>query len=672
MHSFLYGLIELFFFLGFWAGLGYLIYLFFSKRKQITSTELKKVAFPKKMGWTIGVVVLAYNVFLYEVFQSNGTIPGIGWGLFIMATLGALLFAFPSKKRTSLAYTLTILGSISGLAGALQANEFIQSFNLAVTQLSLLGLLLLYILPGVQWEGLWILKSIWHSILQGIRHVLVLFKLSFKLKNAPSNKIVHTLKTIFITLVLLLIFASLLSQADPIFDKLIAEIKEEAATRTFFSLLISAGLLFILSLQTKTSKTSPKFKLFNFYDVAIPVLAIELLFLFFLFIQGKYLFGSHEAITNFDITYSDYVRKGFTELLTTTFLGGIIAYLIILKAKTSKQHRFLRGLNVILVIELMALLGSALKRDLLYVEAYGLTRVRLIGGIFLVWLAATLIMLLVTNLSKKLQEKQLFLGVFIISIATLVYLNAFNMDHKIATTEPPEGQRTDYFYISSLSVDAVEGWGHIIQDMSIEFDIIMNQPTLTDEQKTLLSDIRLALTNIQDKRIQLEDKFGDLETFEAKFETEIPEDNYYAYYDNTRTYNEWQRDRLEAERHWTSWNWGQQNSYTYMQTYSELFSNQVDCLLNSIANYQIDYLINLEDELWDRIYDYEYPFVAIQHPYYEDLSSTLHRAFDEEGIVWDEDLYYGKGYIDLENLTPEQATALAQLQAARQAQSCSN
>lgn len=668
MDFFSYGLLEGLLFLGFWAGLGYLAYLFFTKRNQITDTELKEVAFPEKIGWTIGAIILAYNIFMYEFFQSNGTIPGVGWGLFITTAIGAFLLSFPAQKRTRLVYVLATLGGLSALFGSLQANEFVQAFNIVVTQLSLLSLIFIYILPVIQWEGLWIIKSVWSSILQGIRHILVLGKLSFKIKHTPSNKIIQTLKTVSLTLILLLIFASLLSQADPIFNQLISEIKEEAAVRTFFSLLIAIGLLFGLSLQTKSSNKTIEFKLFSFHDVAIPVIAIELLFLFFLFIQVKYLFGSHEAIPNFDITYSEYVRKGFIELLTTTFLGGIIAYLIILKAKTVKQSKFLSGLNVILVIELMALLGSALKRDLLYMEVYGLTRVRLIGGIFLAWLAATLIMLLITNLSKRLQEKQLFLGIFVISVIAFMYLNAFNMDLKIATAEPPEGQHLDYFYITSLSIDAAKGWDKIIQDMSLQFDTLMNQNTLTDEQKKLLAEIKFGLSNIQNKRIELEDKFSDPGIFEAKFNTEESEEFIYS-----DRYNAWEKNRLEAERHWTNWNWGEHKGYQHMQEQNQLFTDQIGCLLDSINNYQIDYLINLEDEIWNRIYDYRYPFITNQYSYYEDLNSIIVEAFYEEGINWgNEDGYYGKGYIDLQNLTTEQAAALSKLQATREAQSCSH
>lgn len=667
MDFFFYRILGAIFFLGFWAGLGYLAYLFFTKRKEITDSELQKISFPPKIGITIGIIILAYNFFIYEILQASGSIPGIGWGLFVVATMIALLLSFPTKKRTLLTYILATLGSLSAIAGAVQANDFIQIFNIVVTQLSFVSLLVLYILPEIKWDGIFILKSIWYSFIQGIRHILVLGKLSFKLKNAPGNKILNILKTVFLTLILLLIFASLLSQADPIFDKLISEIKEEAAARTFFSLLIAVGLIFALSFQTKLPKKTSEFKLFGFYDVAIPVLSIELLFLFFLFIQGKYLFGSHEAIANFDLTYSEYVRKGFTELLTTTFLGGVIAYLIILKTKTSKKTKFLKTLNVFLVVELMALLGSALKRDLLYMEVYGLTRVRLIGEIFLAWLAATLIMLLVTNLSKRLQEKQLFLGIFAISIAAFLYLNCFNMDLKIATAAPPEGQHSDYFYLSNLSVDAAKGWDTLIQKMSTEFDGLRNQTNLTDEQKTLLAEIKLGLTNIQNKRIKLEDKFDDLETFEAKFKPEEEEEFFYD-----ERYNSWEKNRLKAERHWTNWNLSERQSYELMQAKKEIFTNQIDCLLKSIENYQIDYLLDLQDEMWTRIYDYRYPFVANNYNYYyEDLSTIIVNAFEEEGLDWGNEEYYGKGYIDLNYLSEKEKAALSELQSKRQAESCS-
>jgi len=667
MSFFLLELISILFFLAFWVGLAYLAYLVIFKKDPITSKEINEVKFPKSLGWTVGIIIIAYNLFLYTVLKTFDSIPGIGWGLFIVISMVALLMAFPKKKRTPLTYSLAILAGLAGLSGAWMANEFTQEMNLTVIYLSNLGLLLLFILPSIKWDGLWILKSLWDSFFQSIRHLLVLFKLTFQTKNMKGAEAIRILKTIFITFIVLLIFANLLGNADPIFEELIHDIKEEAAERTFLSLILGASLIFGLTLQVKRKEEDTQLKFFTFHDIMIPMIGIELLFAVFLFIQAKYLFGSHEAIVNFDITYSEYVRKGFIELLSTTLLGGFMAYFVIIKTKTLNklsQINLLKGLNVILVLELFALLASAFKRDLLYIETYGLTRVRLIGGIFLVWLAATLMMLLITNLKKKHQEKHLFLGVFFISIVSFIYMNTVNMDHQIATYEHPTAE-TDYFYISNLSVDAIHGWTQIIGGMKTELNTLIPIAELNEEELQRVSDIYLSIQNIKEKRTHLEDKFGPEEAFQLKFEDEDGD-----YWEEYNDYNEWTRERLEAERSWSTWNWKEQKAYETISANTETFYETLECMETQIINHQIAHLTDLDNLRWNRHNDYEYPFMNTYYRYTPNLSSTIYDALEDADMLWKENDEYGKGWIDLENLTEEQEIILTKLQTLHTPQVC--
>src|SRR5690606_14477966 len=98
---------------------------------------------------------------------------------------------------------------------------------------------------------------------------------------------------------------------------------------------------------------------------------------------------------------SQYVRKGFIELLTATFFGGLLSYVIALMSHQEEKKEKswqLQGLNTVLIVELGFLLGSAWKRNAMYMDVYGLTRVRLIGELFLLWLAGFLALLLLFSL----------------------------------------------------------------------------------------------------------------------------------------------------------------------------------------------------------------------------------------------------------------------------------
>ena len=50
-------------------------------------------------------------------------------------------------------------------------------------------------------------------------------------------------------------------------------------------------------------------------ELASAVVILEVLFGGFLVVQAKYLFASHEVFATLGLTYSDYVRQGFFQLI---------------------------------------------------------------------------------------------------------------------------------------------------------------------------------------------------------------------------------------------------------------------------------------------------------------------------------------------------------------------
>jgi len=575
--------------LGVLALFGLLLNEIFWKDTEAVEREVAGIKFPKTLSWTIGLIVIGYNLFYYDMSFEIGANIGIGMGLFNLIVILGLLIAYPRIKRTPLVYIIGIFSILIGLTSGLRANEFIQIFNTSITRITLLALAIMYIVDPIKWEGLWLTKTLWNVIKKATRHVEVMIKAVFRKQESKKTGLLSIIKTAGITVITVIFFAGLLSQADPIFEELISDILDEAAGRTIVSIMLAVLLSFLLSLKLKADAAdSPKFTLLSFYDVAVPVIGMVLLFGFFLFIQGKYLFGAEANFAAFDLTYSEYVRKGFIELLIGSFFGSLIVYAVILKTKVLEsigRVRSLKSLNALLILELFAVLGSALQRDLMYVDVYGLTRIRLIGGVFLACLAAFLLLLLALNITKSMKEKYLLGGVLAITMVATLTLNYFNMDQIVASANPPEGNYKDYFYINNLSADAIDGWEESIEASSEFFDSILGKAELTDEELSHFADTKLALITLAAKRDSLIEKFED-------------------------------KDQISY------WNLSEAAAYSRMAENTEEFDDKLTCLTTQIENYQIGNDIELADEEEDRLYDYDYPLVRIDNSYYPPASQV--------------------------------------------------
>jgi hypothetical protein len=183
---------------------------------------------------------------------------------------------------------------------------------------------------------------------------------------------------------------------------------------------------------------------------------LSALFLVFVVIQLRYLFGDHLLVqTTLGVTYAEYARQGFFELLAVAAL--LIPLLLGCDWLLGNQHprrgfRLLAGL-------LMALLGlifvSAVKRLSLYTTAYGLTELRLYAAAFLAWLAVVATWFSATVLTGR---RPLFVGgtaiAALVALAGLHVLNpdAFIARHNLARAR--DGLHLDLEHLLRLGPDA--------------------------------------------------------------------------------------------------------------------------------------------------------------------------------------------------------------------------
>jgi hypothetical protein len=268
---------------------------------------------------------------------------------------------------------------------------------------------------------------------------------------------------------LLLLFGSLLVAADAIFERLVievfgfdlAEVFSHLALITFFA-WISAGVLWaglMARVPENFSIPRPRVLSLGIIEVGIVLGLLDLLFLAFVAIQVRYLFGGAGRVAaTAGLTYAEYARRGFFELVTVTALALpllLVAHWL-LRTGTRAHKRLFKALAGIMVALLFVVVASALQRMYLYQQEFGLTELRLYTTIFMVWISVVLLWFVLTVLRAR--RDRFAFGALLAGFAAIFAINAMNPDALIAGTNidrMEDGKRFDAYYLTTLSADAV-------------------------------------------------------------------------------------------------------------------------------------------------------------------------------------------------------------------------
>jgi hypothetical protein len=189
-------------------------------------------------------------------------------------------------------------------------------------------------------------------------------------------------------------------------------------------------------------------------EVTIALGAVNLLFLAFVLVQLRFLFGGSGLVEQrVGLTYAEYARHGFFELVVVAVL--VLPLLLAVDAVlrgTPRQVRTVRGLAAALLALLGVVMASALDRLWLYQQQFGLTELRIYATGVVLWLALVFVWLAVTVLRGR---RHLFAtGAVVLGFAATLSLNVLDPDALIARTNV-ERPRADVAYLTGLSDDAL-------------------------------------------------------------------------------------------------------------------------------------------------------------------------------------------------------------------------
>ncbi|WP_308206057.1 DUF4153 domain-containing protein [Actinoallomurus spadix] len=193
---------------------------------------------------------------------------------------------------------------------------------------------------------------------------------------------------------------------------------------------------------------------------AIPIVALDLLFLGFVAVQADVLLAGDRdrLLRSTGLTYAEYARRGFWQLLVVTGLVLLVVAVAVRYApvRSRADRATVRTLLGLLCALTLVVVAVALRRLFLYEEAYGWTRLRLWVHAFELWLG--LVVLLVAIAGIRLRAAWLPRAVAASGAVGLLALGLFNPDGFIAAHDVARFRHTgsaDLAYLAGLSADAV-------------------------------------------------------------------------------------------------------------------------------------------------------------------------------------------------------------------------
>ena len=281
---------------------------------------------------------------------------------------------------------------------------------------------------------------------------------------------------------LALIFAVLFASADPIFRRGLADLfgwqidLESAAGRILFTLAsawFAVGLLSVaaigipdlerasLGAAARTEFVVPAGGL-GVTEAVIVLVIIDVVVGLFVGLQMAYLFGGLDTLVAAGLTYSDYARRGFFELVAAACLAG--AVVVVLEAVVAHRTRtYLAALLALLAMTAVVLVSAAVRLRL-YQDAYGWTELRLYVFTAIAALAAALTVMSALALTARM--RWLGHGLAVIGVVALIGLNVIAPAAFVATRNvervkdpslvPPGGHAgLDAGYLGILPDDAI-------------------------------------------------------------------------------------------------------------------------------------------------------------------------------------------------------------------------
>ncbi|HET6650212.1 MAG TPA: DUF4173 domain-containing protein [Candidatus Limnocylindria bacterium] len=289
-----------------------------------------------------------------------------------------------------------------------------------------------------------------------------------------TSSAMPVIRGLVIAIPVVLVFVALFASADAIFRQIVDDLfglefnLGDIGWRMALALVLAwlaAGALSLAAstprVDTAEEEQSSRWHL-GITEIVIVMVAVDIVFAAFVALQAAYLFGGLDTMSAAGLTYSDYARRGFFELVAVAVMAGGLVVI----ADRLAPERTRRA--VVSAMALAALTGvvlaSAAMRLRLYQEAYGWTELRLYVVAAIGLLAVMVVALLITLATDRVRwighvviVTALVIGLALNVIGPVRFITEQNVARVLdPSLVPDHGQSgLDEVYLASLDDDAI-------------------------------------------------------------------------------------------------------------------------------------------------------------------------------------------------------------------------
>jgi Domain of unknown function (DUF4173) len=287
---------------------------------------------------------------------------------------------------------------------------------------------------------------------------------------APAASV---LRGLLIAVPIALLFVALFSAADAVFAQLvddalgfevdIGDLGWQVVLAAALAWVAAGGLAIVASEPPATVPDAPRLSWrLGSTEVVTVLVVVNAVFLVFVALQAAYLFGGLDTLEASGLTYADYARRGFAELVVVAFLAGalVIGADRLVRVQTTAVLVGAIGLALLTGV----VVASSALRLMLYQDAYGWTELRLyvlatIGwlGIGVVGLVVALMLDRVRWIGHAFVVAALAVGLVLNVLGPARFITEQNVARLLdPSLVPPNGQvGLDVYYVLRLGDDAV-------------------------------------------------------------------------------------------------------------------------------------------------------------------------------------------------------------------------
>lgn len=428
---------------------------------------------------------------LYSILFYDKAV-GVSLTIFMIGVFTLLIYILKEKNAFSKhqAWLFAVPIFLLSFRFFLSSNNVLGFFNFYLIILLFVGMtLLLANKEETNWASLGFLGMIVSTIFMPVKYFnkpyqWVFYKCKFKKESQILANVKKVLIGLFLSLPLLLIIISLLSSADMVFSEMLSffptllrqffvniVLKDFTAifTITLFVGTYTFSYIYHLFGQDKkkdasmqesslrTEAKNPKTYIDPIILMTVLVM-VDMIYLLFSLIQFSYLFGGGTHTLPLELSYAEYARRGFFELLLVTMINFSIMLFIIYFSDFQRKAtaNILKTLLFAMGIFTYVMLYSSFYRMGLYEQKYGYTYLRVFVYFFLFVESVSLIGTLAYIVCPKFN---LFKMYFVIFLVFYIGLNYINIDSMIAKKNIDryfkETHDIDIHYLQSLPYDAV-------------------------------------------------------------------------------------------------------------------------------------------------------------------------------------------------------------------------